>query len=219
MNDKYISIITNFGCHYTCPYCIVRNNNLNVPKSTIEGLDSLRLEIARNQCNWISLSGGGDPLWNYSEHKDWYDEFFEITNGLNRELHTSLPNVSEVPYSIFDRVVYHLHGLEQLYSIKRQNCAIVRVVFVVNEDFTEDLINRIAVFCANSDNIDELSFRQMVDDHYQKTYYCYDYLKAGHKKLWWYIEQNDYNLYYCQNKVYTEYKSIGTEMKQNECND
>lgn len=89
----------------------------------------------------------------------------------------------------------------------------------MNEDFTEDLINRIAVFCANSDNIDELSFRQMVDDHYQKTYYCYDYLKAGHKKLWWYIEQNDYNLYYYQNKVYTEYKSIGTEMKQNECND
>lgn len=27
MNDKYISIITNFGCHYTCPYCIVKNNN------------------------------------------------------------------------------------------------------------------------------------------------------------------------------------------------
>ena len=55
MNDKYLSVITNFGCHYTCPYCIVRNNNLNIPKSTIEGLDSLRLEIARDQCNWISL--------------------------------------------------------------------------------------------------------------------------------------------------------------------
>ena len=39
--------------------------------------------------------------------------------------------------------------------------------------------------------------------------YIHDYLKAGHKKLWWYIEQNDYNLYYCQNKVYTEYKNIG----------
>ena len=51
----------------------------------------------------------------------------------------------------------------------------------------------------------------MVDNHYQETYYCYDYLKAGHKKLWWYIEQNDYNLYYCQNKIYTEYKSIDKE--------
>ena len=209
MNDKYISIITNFGCHYTCPYCIVKNNNLNIPKTTINGLDSLWLETVRNQCNWISLSGGGDPLWHYSEHKDWYDKFFEITEDLNRELHTSLPNVPGVPYEAFDRVVYHLHSLEQLCNIKRQNCAIVRVVFVVTENFTEDLINRIAVFCANSDDIDELSFRQMVDNHYQETYYFYEYLKAGHKKLWWYIEQNDYNLYYCQNKVYTEYKNIG----------
>lgn len=187
MNDKYISIITNFGCHYTCPYCIVKNNNLNIPKTTINGLDSLWLETVRNQCNWISLSGGGDPLWHYSEHKDWYDKFFEITEDLNRELHTSLPNVPGVPYEAFDRVVYHLHSLEQLYNIKRQNCAIVRVVFVVTENFTEDLINRIAVFCANSDDIDELSFRQMVDNHYQETYYFYEYLKAGHKKLWWYI--------------------------------
>lgn len=155
MNDKYISIITNFGCHYTCPYCIVKNNNLDIPRTTINGLDSLWLEIVRNQCNWVSLFGGGDPLWHYSEHKDWYDKFFEITEDLNIELHTSLPNVAGAPYDAFDRVVYHLHSLEQLYSIKRQN------------------------------------------------------LKAGHKKLWWYIEQNDYNLYYCQNKVYTEYKNIG----------
>lgn len=55
MNDKYISIITNFGCHYTCPYCIVKNNNLNIPKTTINGLDSLWLETVRNQCNWISF--------------------------------------------------------------------------------------------------------------------------------------------------------------------
>lgn len=126
-----------------------------------------------------------------------------------KEFDTSLHAVQGVSYSHFDRVVYHLHSLEQLYSIKRENCSIVRIVFVVTEDFTEDMINRIAVFCANSEDIDELSFRQMVDNHYRETYYCHDYLKAGHKKLWWYIEQNDYNLYYCQNHVYTEYKNIG----------
>lgn len=125
MNDKYLSVITNFGCHYSCPYCIVKNNHLNIPKTTIHGLNNLFSEIVKNRCNWVSLSGGGD------------------------------------------------------------------------------------VFCANSEDIDELSFRQMVDNHYRETYYCHDYLKAGHKKLWWYIEQNDYNLYYCQNHVYTEYKNIG----------
>ena len=211
MNDKYLSVITNFGCHYSCPYCIVKNNHLNIPKTTTRGLNNLFSEIVKNHCNWVSLSGGGDPLWKYEQHKDWYEKFFEIADEVhvNTELHTGLPGVQGVPYGHFDRVVYHLHSLEQLYSIKRENCAIVRIVFVVTENFTENMINRIAVFCTNSDDIDELSFRQMVDDHYRETYYCYDYLKAGHKKLWWYIEQNDYNLYYCQNHVYTEYKNIG----------
>ena len=77
--DKYISVITNFGCHYTCPYCIVRNNNLHIPKSTVEGLNSLEEEIRKNNCNWISISGGGDPLWNIEENIEWYKKFFDIT--------------------------------------------------------------------------------------------------------------------------------------------
>ena len=209
--DKYISVITNFGCHYTCPYCIVKNNNLHIPKSTIEGLDNLKEEICKNNCNWVSVSGGGDPLWEYHRHVNWWQKFFDITllNNIKIELHTSIVEYFENPYGYFDRVVYHLHDFEQLKSIYRSINEIVRVVFVVTENFTEDLINRIAVYCHNSDEIDELSFRQMVDDNYQETDYCKEYLKAGHQKLWWYIEQNDYNLYYCENKVYTEYRKIG----------
>lgn len=45
--DKYMSVITNFGCHYSCPYCIVKNNNLQIPKSTIDGLNSLEEEIKK----------------------------------------------------------------------------------------------------------------------------------------------------------------------------
>lgn len=45
--DKYLSVITNFGCHYSCPYCIVKNNNLQIPKSTVEGLDRLEEEIKK----------------------------------------------------------------------------------------------------------------------------------------------------------------------------
>ena len=39
--DKYLSVITNFGCHGRCPYCIVRENEIKVPKSTVDGLDKL----------------------------------------------------------------------------------------------------------------------------------------------------------------------------------
>lgn len=209
--DKYLSVITNFGCHYSCPYCIVKNNNLQIPQTTVDGLDRLEEEIKKNQCNWVSLSGGGDPLWEIDKHKDWYEKFYRIAfyADVQKELHTSILNIEPVLWVLFDRIVYHLHSFDQLKSIKRFGDEIVRVVFVVTENFTEDLINKIAVYCHNSDEIDELSFRQMVDDHYQETDYCKDYLKAGHKKLWWYIEQNDYNLYYCENKVYTKYRKIG----------
>lgn len=210
--DKYISIITNFGCHYKCPYCIVKNNNLQIPKTTIKGLDNLEKEIISNRCNWVSLSGGGDPLWNIDEHKDWYRKFFEITdkNKVCTELHTSMINVETEFNEKFDRIVYHLHDFEQLKSIKKHyDSQIVRVVFVVTDKFTKELIDKIAEYCDKSNIIDELSFRQMVDGNYNETYYCADYLKEGHKKLWWYIEQKDYNLYYCENKLYTQYSKIG----------
>lgn len=70
--DKYLSIITNFGCHYTCPYCIVRENNLQIPHTTIDGLNKLKEEIETNACNWVSISGGGDPLHNWKKNENWY---------------------------------------------------------------------------------------------------------------------------------------------------
>lgn len=209
--DKYLSIITNFGCHYSCPYCIVKNNNLHIPETTIQGLNNLLKEIENNRCNWVSISGGGDPLWDFSNHVGWYTEFLDIVpSHIKIELHTSLIDTNIALVHAFDRVVYHLHDFEQLKKIQKRD-EIVRVVFVVTEDFTEDLINKIAVYCYNSDVIDELSFRQMVDGNYEATDYCKDYLKAGHRKLWWYIEQCDYNLYYAENKVYTEFRKIGED--------
>lgn len=215
MQDKYLSVITNFGCHYSCPYCIVKNNHLNIPRTTIEGLSRLREEILENNVNWVSISGGGDPLWKYEDHKRWWKCFFEqIPVAVNLELHTSILEIDEDLKKQFDRIVYHLHDFEQLKHIKRsEGGEIVRAVFVVTEDFTEELINRIAEYRERSPEIDEMSFRQMVDNHYESTNYCAEHLRMGHKKKWWYIEQCDYNLYYCENELYTEYRKIGENRK------
>lgn len=45
--EKCLSIITNFGCHYKCPYCIVKKNGISVPKTTVESLDNL-LEVYKS---------------------------------------------------------------------------------------------------------------------------------------------------------------------------
>lgn len=207
--DKYLSIITNFGCHYTCPYCVVKNNHLDIPKTTIEGLNKLTEKIQETGANIISLSGGGDPLFQYNQHKDWYDKLYSMTD-LPMELHTSY---TEFPKDFnverYVRIVYHLKALNELQKIKRHSKEIVRVVFVVTAFYTEEYIDAIAKFVKDSPEIDELSFRQLIDDSYIAQPYLQDYLRNGHQKRWWYIEQGDYNIYYAENQVYTSYKELG----------
>lgn len=209
MPDKYLSIITNFGCHYACPYCIVKNNGIDIPKTTIGGLDKLVENIRKYDCNWVSISGGGDPLYDLQRHLDWWGTLFDkLPADVKLELHTSyfLP---VWPINEFDRVVYHCRKPSDLFRIHRQELnQKVRAVFVVTKDFTPALIDDIATIVRHSPDIDELSFRQMVDGNYNTTHYCEDYLKQGHQKDWWYIEQNDYNIYYAENEVSFKYEDF-----------
>lgn len=213
--DKYLSIITNFGCHFNCPYCLTKNTGINIPKTTIAGLDCLDYYLEKYDINIVSVSGGGDPLYKFSRfswRKNWYFWLFSSLKHfkIRFELHTSY--VSSVFFDFYAkdcyRVVYHLHDFSQLQNVKRYANEIVRVVFVVTEDMTKEDIDNIATYCKNSDVIDELSFRQMVDKNYQTTFYHYDYLKKYHKSRWYYIEQGDYNLYYCENNIFTRFEDM-----------
>ena len=206
--DKYLSIITNFGCHYTCPYCIVKENNLHIPQTTMDGLDAVGRYMEEYDCNWISISGGGDPLYKFEQHEEWYEKLFYLNMGQYKvELHTSYVLKNKL-YGNFDRVVYHIRSLEDIDRIVRYGREIIRVVFVVTEDFTNDKIDTIVKMVKQNTNIDELSFRQMVDSNYNTTNYCQEYLELGHKKEWYYITQGDYNLYYCEGKVSTRYEDF-----------
>lgn len=209
MFEKYLSIITNFGCHYSCPYCIVVNNNIEVPETTIKGLSNLKQTLIGHGCNIVSISGGGDPLHNYKEHKDWYEKLSLILEsmGIPMEIHTSYVN-NDFPTNECKRVVYHLHDSRQLRQIKRKGNEIVRVVFVVTENMTEEDLHIISDYVKADASIDELSFRQQVEKDYQTMYYLHNVLLAGHKKDWYYIQQHDYNLYYAENKVYTKYSEL-----------
>lgn len=180
--DKYLSVITNFGCHGRCPYCIVRENGIKVPKSTVDGLD--KLEDAISIC---------------------------IKAGIPMEMHTSYTE-SEFPYHFCKRVVYHLQSVEDLECVERHGTEIVRVVFVATEKLSKEDITKISDFVHSSDQIDELSFRHMVNERYETEYYNHDFLKTGHEKgLWHYIRQKDYNIYYAENRIYTKFSEIGED--------
>ena len=81
MNDKYLSIITNFGCHYSCPECIVRNNKLKMtPTEEYSSCGLLYCALTHEcaDCNWVSVSGGGDPLYHWWIHQRWWNGFFSM---------------------------------------------------------------------------------------------------------------------------------------------
>ena len=210
--EKYLSIITNFGCHYTCPYCIVKNNNMNIPITRRKSLKKLKAAVEHEQATIISVSGGGDPLHNYPNSKRYYDILFALCEemGIPLEMHTSYIH-SKFPYEKCCRVVYHCHSIKQLAEIKRHDNEIVRVVFVVTEDFTKEMIDDIYEYVSNSDVIDELSFRQMVGKDFQVTNYCQDYLREFHKDRWWYIEQCDYNPYFVNGTIFYKFDEITSE--------
>lgn len=93
----------------------------------------------------------------------------------------------------------------------------MRVVFVATEKLSKEDITKISDFVHSSDQIDELSFRQMVNERYETEYYNHDFLKAGHEKgLWHYIRQKDYNIYYAENRIYTKFSEIGEDYGRTE---
>lgn len=207
---KCMSIITNFGCHYKCPYCIVKNNGLHVPKTTIEGLKRLSKCLQTYRCDTVSISGGGDPLYDYEKHVDWYRELFgKAAKNCRIEMHTSyMTDETTFPFHDCHRVVYHAHSIDQLSHIRKTGDEIVRVVFVVTSDYTLEDLFKIALFVHTSGDIDELGFRQYVDDQYKAHHYLEDYLRLGHETLWYYIEQGDDNLYYAENRVLYRYQDF-----------
>ena len=112
-----ISIITNFGCNKKCWYCIWKNHKLNNYKK----IDYSKLEdflVKNKSFGKVSLSGGGDPLYNYFNNITFWKFIINITKRLNLKLdiHTRELIVGSVDhYSVPALVVYILQFLPKIY--------------------------------------------------------------------------------------------------------
>ena len=222
-NNSVLSILTNFGCHFGCAYCVYRDNGINIPKTNYKtfGWNELEEELKKHKGELVSLSGGGDPLYNYGDDNslDFYDTLFILLEQYDcrLELHTSIVDTN-FDYSQCERVVFHFTMPNQISMLNsmansRNNGLYlpenVRVVYVIQEHYTKHLIREIVNEAKMIDSwVTELSFRQMIDKDGQPTYYLHDYLKEGHKKSWYYIEQADYNEYFVHNHIEKEYLKI-----------
>ena len=220
MSKSMLSIMTNFGCHFGCSYCVYRENGINIPKTHVDtfGWTELEEQLELHRGELVSVSGGGDPLYNYDtniENERFYNKLFILLEKYNcrLELHTSL--ISRwFPYGQCERVVFHFTMPNQIGILRWLDSEIdlrtptIRIVYVVQEHYTKHLINEVVKEVGFNRDVEELSFRQMINKEGQTEYYCHNYLKEGHGKSWYYIEQSDYNEYFVQDHIEKEYLKI-----------
>lgn len=209
-----LSILTNFGCHWSCPYCVYRENKIDIPKTTKCSFDFNKLEtqIGLSNEDEVSISGGGDPLHNWKDN-EWF--FRNIINSCKRnnkklELHTSYIDY-DFDYSKFNRVVFHLITPTQINIINHNKLKLpssVRAVFVVQEHFTKSLLLKISNEVKNNADITELSFRQRITSSGECDYKEHKFLKRFHLDKWYYIEQDDYNEYFVNDRIEKRYLDI-----------
>lgn len=219
MNEEMLSILTNFGCHFACRYCVYRENKIQIKTTDARtfGWEQLEVELQKHKGELISISGGGDPLYDYNKDihrsKLFYYKLFKLLHKYNcrLELHTSFL-IESFPYNKCERVVFHLTMPTQIGLINNRLFKLpkyVRVVYVVQDYYTKAIINQIVKYTKDNKNaVNELSFRQMIGSNGETKYYLHDFLKKGHKKDWYYIEQADYNKYFVQDHIEEKYLKI-----------
>ena len=103
-DNRNYSVITNFGCHWQCPYCIVRNTGIQIAETRMGATYDTVMDLADSgKMKFLSFSGGGDPLWGLDIRRAyWYYDgmttaYEHVINYCRHMLGYSGTMPSEVP--------------------------------------------------------------------------------------------------------------------------
>jgi pyruvate-formate lyase-activating enzyme len=210
------SIITNFGCDKSCHYCIWKYSQLRNYKTTIDNTDWEKLSKFIKGSDSISISGGGDPLYNIDGNWAWFKEFFTRAKSYHVKLHTAviLPQDKSFYYGSFNKIALHLnykefkHNLDRVFSLHEN----IRLVFVLSEnDLSKNRVSEICEICA--DKSVQLSFRELFIPDKTKSRLqsvleinTKEIVKSKYSSFAKFVEQADYNIYYMpDNSIRTKF--------------
>jgi len=153
----------------------------------------------------VSISGGGDCLYKYSEHIDWWGKFFSITDKLDMlvDVHTREKFfVDSFWVERINRCVFSSDKIsdDKDYLIYLSKLTKIRVTHLVTADTTLELIEEYLDFQRKTGcqftvkqliGYDDNGMYRIVRNTYPETYS----LDAG-----------DYNIYYMpDNRIYTSF--------------
>ena len=200
--DRNISVITNFGCQTNCWYCIWKTHRL---KDTQLETDWKKLYqfLKDNQSKGkVSVSGGGDCLYNYEKYESWWNKFFDICGQLNLyiDVHSREKFYNEAFWHKVNRCVLSSDILSDdidYFKWLSQHTK-MRIVHVVTQYSTDKLIEEYIEFCKSINC--QFTIKELVgfDDmgKYKKYIKKYDGL--------FYLDSGDYNLYYMPDNTITD---------------
>lgn len=132
-----LSIITNFGCPFNCSFCIT-NSQRTKKNFQFKDEDFYELEnfISNNNIDRLSISGGGEPLFNHShEIQLFWNKIKKLKEKFNLKIHVHSNLIAPTPNLDFDKYVISIN--EKNYKLKFKNWTNAKLRFVHVSDGTD----------------------------------------------------------------------------------
>jgi uncharacterized radical SAM superfamily protein len=183
-----LSIITAFGCRFNCPYCIWRQEKRVYDPCFYDRVAWLS-SFYRSVNETFSISGGGDPLEDFSLHERFWNRIWALCKSkeIQYDIHTSFHTASKNRFKNIRKLVVHIrnHNFRAVYAD--------RVVMVADQKLT---IDGMKLFERNHPNI-ELSYREVVGDEFKPSEDVLTFAQSIHERRnnGRFIRQDDYNQY------------------------
>lgn len=189
-----ISIITNFGCRFNCWYCIWKKHDLRSVKRPIDWNKLKDFLQSNNDKGKVSISGGGDCLYNFQSNSEWWDNLFNITDdvGLLVDIHTREKLYNKLFWRKINRCSFSSDILsdDADYLKYLLGLVCVRIVHVATADTDFNMVDDYLSFC--EDNNCQLTIKQLVGF---SDGGMYDKVKSNYKNVFC-LDEGDYNVYY-----------------------
>lgn len=222
MNKHNLSIITNFGCPYSCQFCISSSqNSKNDYKFKLRDARDIRNLLKSVNYSRLSISGGGDPLFIHNKDISLLYRFI-IKNSKKYNIHLSFhTNFQYPPHNI--RNLLNRYLINFVISIHKEDWSRkfnkwsedgyysknLRFTYVIG--YNQDDLKIIKEMLHHLPKDAKLTLKQLDEtilENIKDIQEIKELIKDNHKCI--ILESGDYNTYYNlkDNKIYDKFKDI-----------